>query len=158
MNIPFQYGYPLTRWLKIHHCMRQTREQPWIHKLRIVQLYEADYNSALKFLIERRLMNHSEVNGINSHQLYGSCKGKSSIEALITLQVIYNMARADRLYMVSLFNDLKGCYNRICPSLNTITTRRMGCPKGIVECQSKALRLIEHLIKTSFGVCPEAIK
>ena len=113
MNIPFQYGYPLTRWLKSHHCMLQKKEQPWIHKLRIVQLFEADFNSALKFLMGRRLMKHSEKNGINSHQLYGSRKGKSSIEALITLRVMYDMARADRLYMVSLFNDLKGCYDKI---------------------------------------------
>ena len=34
MNLPFQHGYPLTRWLKSHHCMLQKKEKPWIHKLR----------------------------------------------------------------------------------------------------------------------------
>ena len=80
MNLPFKYGYPLSRWLHSHHCMLQKKEQPWIHKLRIVQLFEADFNTALKFLMGRRLMRHSEINEINSHQLYGSRKGKSSIE------------------------------------------------------------------------------
>ena len=98
--------------------MIQKKELPWFHNLRIVQLFEADFNSALKFLMDRRLMKHSETNGI----------GKSSIEVLITLRVMYDMARADRLYMVSLFNDLKGCYDRIRPPLNTITTKEDRVP------------------------------
>ena len=106
--------------------MLQKKERPWIHKLCIIQLFEADFNSVLKFLLGRKLMAHSELHGINSHQLYGSRKGKSAIEALITLRIMYDMARSDRLFMVSLFNDIKDCYDRIRPALNTITLRRMG--------------------------------
>ena len=82
---------------------------------------------------------------------------KSAIEALITLRVYYDMARMDRLHMVSLFNDLRGCYDRIRPALNTITMRRMGCPKSWVECQTRALRGMKHAIRTSFGITKEVI-
>ena len=54
-------------------------------KLRIVQLYEADFNTMLKFLLGFRLMKHSEYHGINVHQLYGSRKGKCPYDALITV-------------------------------------------------------------------------
>ena len=123
MNIPFQHGVPLTRWLRSIHCMIQKDDLPLITRLRIVQLYEADFNSVLKLVLGRRLMHHSEEHQINSPQLYGSRKKKSTHEALITLRYLYDLSRLDRCYMVSLFNDLRGCYDRIRPSLNTITAR-----------------------------------
>ena len=131
--------------------MLQKKELPWFHKLRIVQLFEADFNSVLKCL-ERKLMRYSEMHGINSDQLYGSRKQKSAIEALITLRIMYDMARLERLYMVLLFNDLKGCYDCIRPSLSTITMKKMGCPKEAIICQAKALQAMQHAIRTSFGV------
>ena len=59
--------------------------------------------------------------------------------------------------MVTLFNNLKACFDCIRPALNTITTRRVGCSKGIAEYNAKALRLMEHVIKTSFGICNACI-
>ena len=138
--------------------MLQKKEKPWLHKLRIVQLFEADFNSVLKFLLGRRLMAHGEKHGLNSPQLYGSRKKKYSLEALIMLRVMYDMARLDRVNMVSLFNDLKGCYDRIRPSLNTITMRRMGCPKEVAVCQATALRKMKHVLRTSFGLSKESIQ
>ena len=111
MNLPFSHGVPLTRWMQSLHCMIQKDPLPKITRLRIVQLYEADFNSMLKYVLGRKLMHHSEEHRINSPQLYGSRKGKSTQEALITLRVIYDLARLDRCHMVSLFNDLKGCYD-----------------------------------------------
>ena len=46
----------------------------YVTKPRIVQLYEADFNTMLKHMIGRRLMKNSEEHGINGHQLYGSRK------------------------------------------------------------------------------------
>ena len=102
--------------------MIQKAPQPYVNKLRIVQLYEADFNTMLKFIVGRRLMHHSEKHGLNGHQLYGSRKGKSTYDALITIKVIYDMARAQRDYIISISNNLKGCYNRVRPAVNTITT------------------------------------
>ena len=68
------------------------------------------------------------------------------------LRVLHDMARLDRVYMVSLFNDLKECYDRIRSSLNTITLRRMGCPRGVAICQAEALRKMKHAIKTTYGI------
>ena len=54
--------------------------------------------------------------------------------------------------MASLFNDLKGCYDRIRPSLNTIATRRMGCPTGAAVCHGRAVRQKAHQVQTSSGI------
>ena len=93
MVIPFKAGKPLTRWTNSLHCMIQKSKLAYVTKLRIVQLYEADFNTMLKFLLGFSLMKHSEYHGINGHQLYGSWKGKCPHDALITVRVIYDMAR-----------------------------------------------------------------
>ena len=102
-------------------------------------------------------MHHSERHGINSQQLYGLRKNKSTHEALITLRVIYDLARLDWCHIVSLFNDLKGCYDRIRPVLNTVTARRMGCPEGTAVCHAKAVRQMKHRVRTAFGISQEYI-
>merc|ERR1740139_16486 len=56
MTVPFRIGTPRTRWTRSLHCMIQKKSLPYINKLRIVQLYEADFNTMLKILIRRRLM------------------------------------------------------------------------------------------------------
>ena len=125
MLTPFKVGKPLTRWTNSLHCMIQKMKLAYVTKLRIVQLYEADFNTMLKFLLGYKLMGHSEKHGINGHQLYGSRKGKCPYNALITVRIIYDMARVQRDYIISLFNDLKWAYDRVRPSLNTVTTRRI---------------------------------
>ena len=82
--------------------MIQKLQVPYITKLRIVQLYEADFNTMLKYLLGYRLMQHIEKHGINGNQLYGSRKGKCPYDALITVRVIYDMARTQRDYIISL--------------------------------------------------------
>ena len=93
--------------------MIQKVSKPCVTELRIVQLYKADFNTMLEHLMGKRLMGHSELHGLNGNQLYGSRKGKSTYDALITVIVIYDMTIAQRDYLVSISNDLKGCYDRV---------------------------------------------
>ena len=97
-------------------------------------------------------MQHGEEHGLNGHQLYGSRRGKSTYDTLITVRVIYDRARVQRDYIVSIFNNLKGCYDRVRPSVNTITTRRMGLPKNFAVCNAATLRKMKHFIRTGFGI------
>ena len=101
-------------------------------------------------------MTHNIEHGNANHQLYAQ-KHKSTYDALITTRVMYDMARVRRENLVSIFNDLKGCYDRVRPALNTITTRRMGLPKGHAVCHAKVLRLMKHRIRTGFGISEESI-
>ena len=48
-SLPFIYGFTKERWKRSLHVMLAKLERPYIHKLRIVQLFEADFNASLKF-------------------------------------------------------------------------------------------------------------
>ena len=56
MVVPFKVGLPLTRWTRSWHCMIQKVSKPYVNKLRIVQLYEADFNTILKSMLGRLVM------------------------------------------------------------------------------------------------------
>lgn len=157
MNIPFKYGFPLSRWKKTLHCMIQKRPLPYLNKLRIVQLYAADFNSVLKFVLSKNMMRHNGEHGNTSKQLYAQ-KTKATYDALITSRAIYDLARIRRDNIVSIFNDIKGNYDRVRPALNTITTRRMGLPKGHTVSHARVLRGMKHQIRTGFGISEESIE
>ena len=122
MVTPFQVGILLNRWTQSIHCMIKKVERSYVNKLQIVQLYEVYFNTMLKHLMGRRLMVYSEEHSINGHQLFVFRNGRSMYDALVTVRVIYDMARVQRDYLISIFNDFKGCYYIIQPALNTITT------------------------------------
>ena len=126
-------------------------------KLRIIELFEAYFNSSLKLFMGRRLMRHTEIHKLNGNQLYAR-KGKTTYETLITIRVIYDMARLQRDYLISLFNDLIGNYDKIRPALATITTRRIKRPKSVAECHARTLRGMKHKVRTDFGISPEISK
>ena len=56
VDTPFQYGFSLTRWEQLLHCMLQKKEKPWITKLRIIQLFEGDFNNGLKFFFSKTMI------------------------------------------------------------------------------------------------------
>ena len=60
MSTPFKYGFTLDWWKLSLHVMLQKETVPYIHRLRIIQLFEADYNGALKILARRLLANTEE--------------------------------------------------------------------------------------------------
>ena len=47
-TLPFMYGFTKQRWKRSLHVMLAKADKPYIHRLRIVQLFEADFNTALK--------------------------------------------------------------------------------------------------------------
>ncbi len=52
----FQYGFTYKRWTTSWHCMLQKDNKPYLHRLRIIQLFEGDFNGALKYILGRLLI------------------------------------------------------------------------------------------------------
>ena len=73
--------------------MLQKKDHPYSQKLRIIQLFEGDFNGALKYIIGRKLMKYvTKEDGFDS-DMFGSISGKTAIEALINLQLIFDHHR-----------------------------------------------------------------
>ena len=78
MQSPFQYGFTLTCWENSIHCMLQKETLPYLHRLQIVQLYEADFNSYMKIVIGRKLTYHAENHLLLGDQAHGNRPNRST--------------------------------------------------------------------------------
>ena len=68
-----------------------------ITKVRIIEIFEADFNSILKFVLGRKSLYHSEDQGINNTQTHGPRPGQS-IHAALTLTS--NIDHLERAHMI----------------------------------------------------------
>ena len=110
----------------------------------------------LKYLLGRRLIQHVDKFKLNGYQIYAR-KGGTTYEVLIIIRVIYDMIRLQRDYLISLFNDLKGNFNRIRPAPTPITTKRIRLPKLVAICHAQELCKMRHNMMISFGISEESI-
>lgn len=157
MQLPFQLGFHLSRWENSVHCMLQKELLPFLHRLQIIQLYEADFNIYMKMVFGRKLSNHAEAHHIIGDESHGNRPHRSTHDALLTSRLISDSARLYRRPILVATTDLCGCYDRIPRKLNTITTRREGTPAPVAISHAKTLRHMKHRIRTSSGLSPEFI-
>ena len=93
IEIPFKYGFPLERWREVTHTMIPKADRPYINKIRNIQLTEADYNGAHKFIIGKKLRKYCESNGTSSENTFGGRSRKNCIQMLKTIQTINEVNR-----------------------------------------------------------------
>lgn len=148
----FQFGFSFERWEVSWHVMLQKKDKPYSQKMRIIQLFEGDFNGALKYILGRKLMWHITSNGLVDADTYGSRIGKTATEAILNLQLIFDNCRIWKRNMGMIFNDADGCFDRIPPALADIALRRLGCPKNVVRTHTCAQQKMKHYVKTGSGV------
>ena len=132
--------------------MHKKKDEPYSQKLRIIQLFEGDFNGGLKYLLGRQLMKHATKTGIIDNETYGSRIGRTANEAILNLQLLYDNHRIWKKNLGLLFNDADKCFDRIMINLADIALRRMGCSKTITKCNTIVLRNMKHHIKASHGI------
>lgn len=97
--------------------------KPYIDKLRIIQLIEAAFNTALEILSSRRLMRYVGTMEVNSTQTYGRIQCCSTYDAMIISQISNDITRLNNINVLIPFNDDDGCYGRMRPELSTSVIR-----------------------------------
>ena len=154
----FAYGFTYDRWEQSWHCMIQKLKQPLLPKLRIVQLFEGDFNAGLKYLIGKKMMTHMNKLGLHDQETYGSRSGKTAPEALINLQLLSDHNRTWKIPYAIVFNDANGCYDRIVATLCELAMRARGCPKGIAQCHTQTQKRMIHRIRIASGISEGVIR
>ena len=79
-------GISMRRWRKVVNSMIEKEPgNPRIHRLRVIHLYEADYNLLLGIFWARKLVPQGENHGLFHKKFYGSRPGKSATDP-VTLE------------------------------------------------------------------------
>jgi len=72
LNYPIRFGYPLQQWRKLVNVMLEKNAgRPRIHRLRVIHIYEADYNLLLA-VKWRETLHYAEDNRLLHEDAYGS--------------------------------------------------------------------------------------
>ena len=82
----FAMGITYKRWTISWHYMIKKMDKPYINKLRIIQLFEGDFNGGLKYLLGKVFMQKMTREGRIDPSAYGSIPGKDAVEAMMALQ------------------------------------------------------------------------
>ena len=111
LNYAIQFGYSFDKWKCIINTMlEKDHGLPKIHRLRVIHLYEGNYNSILG-VNWRQVLHHAISKGLIKEGCYGSQPGKEATNALFIHEMEYEISRLTQKASLHLDNDSTSCYD-----------------------------------------------
>jgi hypothetical protein len=107
-------GAPMDRWKHITTCMIEKKAGiSRIDKLRVIHLFEADYNVILKIMWAQKAIWQIKNKNLLKMGQAGSRPGCWAIEVAIAKEMKYNYSTMTQTVMATIDNDAKSCFDRI---------------------------------------------
>jgi hypothetical protein len=107
-TIALQFGISLEHWQHSTTSMiQEIPGNPKINKLRVIHLYESDYNLLLKIIWARRLVWHVHDQKRISEGQAGSRPGRNAIDVVIQKEMKYLYGDLTHTRMATMDNDAK---------------------------------------------------
>ena len=153
LSMPLQHGFAPKRWQKcIDAILEKIPGKPLLEKLRIIMLYEADFNFVLKLIWGYRLVRHAEKYRVLGTSNHGSRPGRQVKDAHMEKLLLYENARLTRTSLITMDNDAKSCYDRIIKTLAMIACIGVGLPVMAAAMHNLTHHGMEHRIKSRHGL------
>jgi hypothetical protein len=145
-------GISLSRWQQSTTAMiEKIPGCPKIHKLRVIHLYEADYNIILKIIWARKLVWHVHDNNRLNEGQAGSRPGFNAIDVVIQKEMKYLYSRLTKTHLATMDNDAKSCYDRIICNLAMIISQYYGVSHNMALLQATTLKKMNFRLRTALG-------
>jgi len=153
MNIAIQNGIALQRWSKsVTVMIEKDQGDPKINRLRIIHLFEADYNLFLKLQWGKRLVRHAEEKQLIHESAWGGRAGRTSIDPVLLKHLTADICRILKANLSSFDNDASACYDRIIIALGMLASQRMGQSRNATLTHAEALQWMRYAVKTVHGI------
>ncbi|KAI2509565.1 hypothetical protein MHU86_4826 [Fragilaria crotonensis] len=153
MNIAVSRGIAIPRWCNATNVMiEKDVGKPCIHCLRIVHLFEADYNFFLKLQWGHRLVRQAVDLDLLHPLQHGSIPGRSALDPIMLTQLTTDLCCILHHDVARFDNDASACYDRIIVALGMLAARRCGMPKNAIRLHADALQFMKYTVKTVYGV------
>jgi hypothetical protein len=152
VQLSILHGIALDRWKKsVTVMIEKIASFPVITKLRVIHLFEADYNLVLKLLWGKRLMKHAnKYNLINEQQF--ARKSCTALQPAMLRELVFDLCRQTKTDLSLGDLDATACFDRIIVCLAMIAARRWGMPASAVSTHAEALKFMKYFVKTAFGI------
>jgi len=157
LQYALHFGYSYTRWQSIVNAMlEKIPGNPYIHKLRVIHLYEWDFNLILG-VKWRQLLHHICDNGWTNWSAYGSTPGCDALSPAFLRELEYEMCRITQKPLVQFDNDAASCYDRIPCFLANVASRKYGLDAKVCMVQGRTLKEAKYYLKTKLGISEHCI-
>lgn len=153
INIATRRSVVLERWTFVHNFfLEKIPGQPLIDKLRVIHIFEADFNLILKHYISRLTLRQAVQQHIIAPEQAGGRPNRTAIDEAVRTTITYETCRLQRLQGGIMYNDAKACFDRIIENLSNMTCQNAGTPEAILNLHHKTFRDIKYIIKHRYGL------
>ena len=152
LHVAIKHQYSFHRWKSIFNVM--ILKQPGnhkIHRLRVIHLYEHDYNLLLVIKWRSLIQQCVHTRKFNPGQ-YGGLPGHNAITPTILEELQYEINRASKCALVHLDHDATACYDRIILPMASLISRAHGQHCSIILINATTLKSARYLLKTQLGI------
>jgi hypothetical protein len=129
--------------------------QPYLHRLRVIHLYEATLNAFLGIKY-RELLHYAEDHDLLNPGCYGSRPGRQALDPVLIEILQYEYVMATRLPHLKFNNDATSCYDRMLAHITTIIAQAYGLATPVAKVQGTFLQTAQYFIKTMLGVSQQS--
>ncbi|KAI2511593.1 hypothetical protein MHU86_2847 [Fragilaria crotonensis] len=153
LHVTVQSGLTLRRWCNaVNILIEKDPGRPTLTRLRIIHLFEADFNLFLKLIWGSRLVKRAvSLNLLNDGQ-HGSTPRKKAIDPIMLKQLTTDLCRILKHNLARFDNDASACYDRIIVALGMLAACRCGMPETAVQTHADSLKLMKYTVKTVHGI------
>jgi hypothetical protein len=136
MDLASNKGFILDRWTKVINVFMIYKKPGvyLIHKLRVIHLFEADYNFIIGTIFGRRAM-YSGVDNDTLHTSQWTQPGRQCLDVVVMRELTLAVAKMTRTHLAGFENDASACYDRIVMYLVSAIFDRMGVPPCPIRLQ-----------------------
>jgi len=153
VSLPLKHGFAPSEWKTcVDAILEKLPGRPLIEKLRVIMLFDAQFNFALKLVFGRRMIFHAEDHGVLGHANHGGRPGRQVHDALLEKTLMFEHARLTRTSLITVDNDAKSCYDRIIKAMALLACMSIGMPAEAAAMHNKVHDEMTHNIKTRHGL------
>jgi hypothetical protein len=155
INYALSHGYALQRWKTVVNIM--IFKEPGnhkIHRLRVIHLYEADYNLILGTQW-RKLLQQADRDGTIHPGQHGGRPGHEATTLTFMEELKTDIACSSLKHLINFDNDAASCYDRIIPALAALTGRKYGHHRCVIVVNPKTLKEAQFHLKTALCISEE---
>ena len=133
--------------------IRKDADSSRIHRLRVIHLYEADFNLLLG-VKWRSLIHHCLDNSLLNPGQFGGLPGRDALTPVLLEELQWETTRASRLLRMDF--DASSCYDRIIPCIASLAARSFGQHQALCFIHASFLQKAKYYLKTKLGLSDEA--
>jgi hypothetical protein len=126
-----------------------------IHRLRVIHIYEADYNLLLSVKY-RSLIALAQSEDLNHRGQHGGIPGHDATNLTFLEQLINDISYFSRRSIAAFDNDAASCYDRIIVALASLLSRKFGQHSQIVWVNATTLEDARYKLKTALGTSDDS--